>query len=493
MSPIDNLSALVDDLRAMWSGEDASELTPAQTIGVNLLLGRIKRTADGAHAKIAAEIARQSRPELGPESLAKSQGFRSPTALIAATTGTRSGDAARLLQVGEATAPRMLLSGERAPARHPHVGEASRAGTIGTDAASSIISMLDRVALRAQPGAVAEAEKTLVEQAPGLTLEQLSRVLLRAEAWLDPDGVEPREDELRSKRSLTMREDAGGMLLLTARLDPASGAPIKAAVEALVAQELRAAQDAAKNLRADAANDATTGASLHAASDTTTGASAATATDTTTDARAAAAADTTTDTDAPRRSIVQMQADALVRICEHILGCEERDLPLAGATVVVRMTLEDLVEGTGTATIDGMAAPVSVGTARRMAAAGRVIPCVLGADSEILDWGRAKRTFTRSQRLAFVERDGGCAMCGAPPGQTNVHHIRWWARDSGPTDLANGILLCTSCHHRIHDNGWEIRIDGPGVDAKVWFVPPAQVDPVRTPRLGGRRRFGFAA
>ena len=63
--------------------------------------------------------------------------------------------------------------------------------------ASAIISMLDRVAVRAGYAAVDDAEQTLAEQAPGLTTDQLSRVLTRAEAWLDPDGVAPREDEKR--------------------------------------------------------------------------------------------------------------------------------------------------------------------------------------------------------------------------------------------------------------------------------------------------------
>jgi 5-methylcytosine-specific restriction protein A len=118
---------------------------------------------------------------------------------------------------------------------------------------------------------------------------------------------------------------------------------------------------------------------------------------------------------------------------------------------------------------------------------------VLGGESQILDWGREKRLFTRAQRMALVERDGGCAMCGLPPEMTKAHHIRWWSRDAGPTDLSNGLLLCETCHHRIHDNGWEIRIDGVGVAAKVWFLPPAYVDAERRPRLGGRARFDVAA
>ena len=45
---------------------------------------------DADQAQLAAEIARRSRPELGAESLAKTQGYRNPTALIAATAGTRT-------------------------------------------------------------------------------------------------------------------------------------------------------------------------------------------------------------------------------------------------------------------------------------------------------------------------------------------------------------------------------------------------------------------
>lgn len=182
-----------------------------------------------------------------------------------------------------------------------------------------------------------------------------------------------------------------------------------------------------------------------------------------------------------------------MQLAAHLLGCGADDRPIEGATVVVRVSLADLESGTGSATIDGIDRSVSIATARRMAASGGVIPWVMGGDSEILDWGRRRRLFTPAQRLALAERDGGCAMCGLPPGMTKAHHLRWWARDAGPTDLDNGVLLCETCHHRVHDNGWEIRIEGRGVDGRVWFIPPAHVDPQRTPRLGGRARFSFAA
>jgi hypothetical protein len=461
-SALSSLAEAIDSALAIWPDDrDIASLTSDELIALNEQIGRSKRLADGVQARIAAEISRQSRPSLGPESLAKKQGFRNPAQFIAATMGTTTGDAARLVKVGDATAPRTLLSGDHAPARHPHVAQGLSDGRISAQAASAIISMLDRVAIRAGAEKTDEAERLLVSQAAGLPLDALSKIILRAEAWLDPDGIEQREAELQAETAVTIRTDRSGMLILTAKLDPVSGAPVKVAIEGMVTTELRAQRDAGRA-------GATTG-------DTPTG----------------ALFDETTD--AARRSIPQLQADALIRICEHALGCAERDLPLKGATVVVRMTLEDLREGTGTAEIDGIDSPISMSAARRLAASADIIPVVLGGDSEILDWGRRKRLFTPAQHLALAERDGGCAGCGLPPGFAKAHHLRWWARDAGPTDLDNGVLLCESCHHRIHDNGWDIRIEGTGVRARVWFIPPVSVDRTRTPRLGGRARYDFAA
>ncbi len=466
--PLANLLDALDGVVGSWPVSAGGERLPiesldeTQLVAANDHLGRLRRHLDAVHARVASEIARHSRPELGPDGLAKKHGYRNPIALVAATTGTTNGDAARLVAVGEATAPRPTFSGEDAPARHPHVAAGLSSGSIGMPAAAAIIAMLDRVAMRCDREILDAAEQTLVQQAAGLTLDQLAKVIARAEAHLDPDGLEPKESELRADRALHMFERAG-LLHLRATLDPETAAPIKTAIEALVSAEFRAQADA---LGGGAANGA---GSEHL--------------------RALSPA----DADAPRRTVPQMQADALALLASHLLGCDHKDVPIEGATVVVRMTLEQLTEGTGAALIDGIDQPVSVATARRLAAGGGVIPCVLGSHGEILDWGREKRLFTRAQKLALAERDGGCAGCGLPPGMTKAHHIRWWARDAGPTDLDNGVLLCDSCHHRVHDNGWEIRIDGTGVTARVWLIPPRHVDPACTPRLGGRARFDYAA
>ena len=72
-----------------------------------------------------------------------------------------------------------------------------------------------------------------------------------------------------------------------------------------------------------------------------------------------------------------------------------------------------------------------------------------------LDVGRAKRQYTRKQRIAMAVRDGGCLMCGRPPSWTEAHHIKHWVRDRGPTNIDDGVLLCRRCHQRVHREGWE--------------------------------------
>ncbi len=55
-----------------------------------------------------------------------------------------------------------------------------------------------------------------------------------------------------------------------------------------------------------------------------------------------------------------------------------------------------------------------------------IVPAVLGDEGEVLDLGRNVRLFTRAQRIALLERDGGCSQIHAPPEHCEAHHIRWW-------------------------------------------------------------------
>ncbi|HEY5224221.1 MAG TPA: DUF222 domain-containing protein, partial [Microbacteriaceae bacterium] len=293
-----------------------------------------------------------------------------------------------------------------------------------------------------------------------IPLDLLFRLIREAEARLDQDGVAPREEELRSDRSVHIVQRRNGMTRMIAELDPESAAPVKAAIEAVVTHTLRARRDQERRnqQRRDGADDAQI-------------------------------ADA--DTDGPLfedlRTIPQLQADALTMIASHVLGCDQ--VPAApSTTLVVRANLETLMEGVGFGQIDGIDQPVSAGTIRRLAATAGIIPMVMGTGSIPLDQGRAARLFSPAQRIALGERDGGCACCGLDIAYTQAHHIAWWKRDTGPTNLSNGVMLCPPCHVRTHNDGWIIRVDKHG---HVWFTPPPHVDPDQKPRLGGKARYGL--
>ena len=89
--------------------------------------------------------------------------------------------------------------------------------------------------------------------------------------------------------------------------------------------------------------------------------------------------------------------------------------PKAGgvdATVVVTMTLENLLGTSKTPAVLDTGDRITAGQARRLACEANLIPLVLGGKSEILDQGRSHRFHTKAQRIAIAHRDQHCTAEG---------------------------------------------------------------------------------
>jgi hypothetical protein len=175
------------------------------------------------------------------------------------------------------------------------------------------------------------------------------------------------------------------------------------------------------------------------------------------------------------RSRDRRYADALVELAGHAL--DEAVLPRVGGQrphLQVTTSLETLVgtEGAPAGMLE-RAGPIATATVQRLACDASVTRVLLGADSAVVDVGRARRLPSGPTRRALHARHGGCQWpgCDRPASWTAAHHIRHWAR-GGPTDLENLVLLCHRHHWLVHEGGWKLVR---GDDGQISSLAPIPV------------------
>ncbi|BDO43550.1 hypothetical protein CELD12_30400 [Cellulomonas sp. NTE-D12] len=132
----------------------------------------------------------------------------------------------------------------------------------------------------------------------------------------------------------------------------------------------------------------------------------------------------------------------------------ERPFRLPAVADVERFAVAELV-GAG---------PVPQTVLARLACDSAVSRLVFGPDSQVINVGRAERTYAGPRRRAVVARDGTCRYpgCTAPPALGEIHHVAEWVRDGGETDVNTGVLLCWHHHDVVHRHHVRIRSSGTG-------------------------------
>ncbi|MYA39269.1 MAG: hypothetical protein F4Y36_06635 [Acidimicrobiia bacterium] len=102
-----------------------------------------------------------------------------------------------------------------------------------------------------------------------------------------------------------------------------------------------------------------------------------------------------------------------------------------------------------------------------------------------MDLGRSRRAASPAQRIALVARDKACVGCGANANWCQAHHIIPWAVQ-GNADLDDMCLLCSRCHHKVHDDRWQVRKKPTGA---YYLKPPSKHDrPTWSRRRNANRR-----
>jgi hypothetical protein len=391
-------------------------------------VGRARQSLDAILAALTSRVSELSSGEDRTKRFARLKGFSDAGALVSSVAQVPRSDAGRLVSLGQAMSDADAASEAPLTLGAEPVDEAAVPlfATLANEVArgfSAEKAAIIRRTLKDMAGATVELEVSLIERAKQSEPGQVREMCLREFERVDHEGYLRRLRAQRKDRYLKFWDTEDGMMNLHARLDAISAIPLRTWIEDEVRKGTRAQRDVHPSERLEPG---------------------------------------------------QLAADALAALAMHRLGCQG-DASGPKSTIVVQVDAADLANGTGIAHCHGYAGPICVEMLREIAVDAQMQPAIMGKNGLPLYLGRSTRLFTPAQRLAIALRDGGCAKCGAPVARCDVHHIRWWSHD-GTSDIDNGVLLCSGCHHRLHDFGWGIEIDDAG---RVWFIPPADVDPRR--------------
>ncbi|WGW12384.1 DUF222 domain-containing protein [Saxibacter everestensis] len=496
-----------------------------EVLAVADLVEGLARRVAGLQVRLAGEVeARQIAERLGE---------RSTVCLLRDRLRISAGDAKRRLDVAAAVTAGSSLTGQPIPPVCPQVAEALSGGLIGVDAAHVLAEKLsvirdkattappDVLGSRTPDQVAGQAEEYLLGQAAGFDPGFVAQCGARWVALLDPDGARPSETESRLEH---------GLWFGTARrngLVPFKGAMTQAQQETLLTAagpatssrhtngtdascDTSSGGDTARDSGSDSDDRSASGGDGAAtatpvgtpdgaptageksprpagypAEDASTAANAAddaasgtmTATPGTSPSSAAAPAEDPAGADS--RSYQRKLLDGLIGHCARALRTGAVHSGGTAASIMVTIDYDTLYAKTSGHGVLAHTGPVPVSTVRELACDANLIPVVLGGTGQILDVGATRRLFTPAQRRAIIARDHGCIMpgCTAPASWCATHHVHYHSH-GGPTSTSNGALLCEHHHGVIHHGEWTITMR----DGVPWVIPPAWIDPNRTPR-----------
>jgi len=316
--------------------------------------------------------------------IADAEGFKSAGSWLATRTHEERSATGRLQRLSDDVA------------RCPLVLEGLRDGRVSVRQAESITHALDALGQDGPSSVKLEAEQMLVgfaEEFDATELRRLGRGILEL---VDPDTYEDQErqrleDELRKAREatrLSIRQRGDGTSVL------------RGVVPDSVAARLKTYLSAFSSPRHDAANRAAEGDDSRYL-DPVSG---------------------------RRLSHERILGEAF---CAFLEAADPQRMPSQGGaatTIIVTMDFEKLRAGVGAATAG--TERISPSEVRRLACQAQIVPAVLGAKSEVLDLGRARRLFTPAQRKALAIRYRTCVVegCDVPAEQCEAHHLDPWAR-----------------------------------------------------------------
>lgn len=477
-------TAVVDAL--LEARTDLSGVLDAEIVVALSELAARRRVLEAALVEVTGELLRREDESLRDETVARKAGFRNLPALLEQALGVKPSEAHTLVKVAAGTRERMGMTGQPIPAKYPSVARAVSAGVMSLAQAAAITKGLDHTRNRVDVEDIARAEAELVASACGLNPEDEQPATpkaleVQAAMWvsyLDPDGDEPRADKIAEERGFWWSRRSDGAVtgkflatpeqgdqlisVLDAYLSPRRTVEFPATGETGCGESVAPALGAHGGAGVDGGAGSGDGAGVERPAGSGGGAGIGGSVE-------------GSDAEVPledTRTSAQRRIDALAAV--FACYAESPDAPRIGgeAPTLVVVTTDAGLASTATRPddvphLEHTGEPVPASFAAKLACDGFVRVARQSPNGEILDLGRRRRLFTIAQRRAIFTRDRHCRApgCRAPVRWCEAHHVEPWS-EGGPTDVTNGILLCTFHHHEVHRGRLNVT---PGPDGR-WKV-----------------------
>ncbi|MBC7442589.1 MAG: DUF222 domain-containing protein [Ramlibacter sp.] len=469
------------------SSADYEALPDAAVLAGQKQIAAARRLLDTRSAWMAATIARRSRPELGHSGLAAQQGFLSPEALIQQWTGSSKGDAYKLVAVGTmmadteaaeklveaaseipgADAAEVAAFVAKVPWQAP-IARAVTAGTLSVDAAESIragLGKIDEAVTAEKLGAALEAllaEASFLSEG-ALNADEVFKRARRMRDSLDEAGIAAREKQAYDDRYLRVYRLGNGNVRVNGLFAPEDGEFVLSTFDSITGPRRGGVRFVDKERAAWATqmqDDPRSNEQIAADSLVQL-------------LKIAGEAD-------PGRVFGGRRPSVRVIVTEKAITAGQADQPgQPGQTIQSETVEQGSAAEASHGQIEGSPVPISQETIDRLLCDTGTRGIRFDDTGQIINVGRDQRLFTEDQRAAMGVRDGGCRWvgCDRSPAWSEAHHIDEWLKDTGRTDLADGVLLCHPHHLLLHNQHWTIIRTG----TEYWLRPPVTVDPEQAP------------
>jgi hypothetical protein len=170
------------------------------------------------------------------------------------------------------------------------------------------------------------------------------------------------------------------------------------------------------------------------------------------------------------RTPTQRRADAFAEIVDHYLA--HGQLPMSGGSKPHLIAVADIrtihgQAGAPAGLVNGVT-PINGETIRRLACDAGISRVIVDPASEPINLGRETRDATPAQRRGLLVRDQVCCFpgCDIPAYRCVPHHLQFWGRDHGPTNLNNLASTCRYHHWLLHEGGWDLTREPDGWTAR---------------------------